>query len=63
MTKENLISILIGIVFFIVFCGIVYGLFLLKRWFNYEFNYESQVIASMCEHLKPEFFNNPELCR
>lgn len=49
----------------IVLCvigGIIYGIFLLKRWFNYEFNYESQVIQSLCEIIKPESLKDPSIC-
>lgn len=49
----------------IVLCvigGIIYGIFLLSRWFNYEFNYESQVIQSLCEIIKPESLKDPSIC-
>lgn len=46
----------------IALCGVIYGGFLVKRWFNYEFGYASQVQGSICEMVKPEYLKNPSEC-
>ena len=47
----------------ILLIAVVYGLFLLKRWFNYEMSYESQVLQSLCEHIKPQSLIDPSICQ
>jgi len=51
-----------GILSRIVVCSIFYGMWQIKRWWNYAFGYESQVQGSICEMVKPEYLKTPEKC-
>ena len=47
----------------IIIGSLVYGGFKIKRWFNYEFGYASQVRESVCDMVKPEYLKRPEDCK
>jgi uncharacterized membrane protein len=36
-----------------------YGVYKIGRWLQYTFGYESQVKASICEMVKPEYLKQP----
>lgn len=33
-----------------------------SRWVNYALSYESQVVGTVCEMVKPEYLKTPEEC-
>jgi len=41
---------------------LAYGGWHLKRWWNYNWGYESQVTQTVCEMVKPEYLVDPSKC-
>lgn len=41
---------------------LLYGAWKLNRWWNYSWGYESQVTATICEMVKPEYLVDPSEC-
>ena len=57
------LSTLIIVVVVVCVIGLGYGMWQLKRWFNYSWGYESQVTSTVCEMVKPEYLKNPSRCK
>ena len=43
----------------IIFVGLMYGGFVLNRWFNFNFGYATHVRAEICKMVKPEYLKEP----
>ena len=42
---------------------VVVGIWQFKRWWNYNWGYESQVTRTVCEMVKPEYLIDPSKCK
>lgn len=51
------------IVGFILICLVGYGMWHLKRWWNYTWGYEAQVTETVCQLVKPEYLIDPGKCK
>lgn len=61
LKDKILLSLIIaGVVIFLFL--LIYGGYLLKRQWNYNFGYETKVKETVCEMVKPEYLNKPEDC-
>jgi len=47
----------------ILVCSVIAGIYFIKRWWNYNLGYESQVTDTICVMVKPEALINPEDCK
>ncbi len=64
MIKQKGYTDAMTVVGILIFVGVLmYGGYQLKRWFNYSFGYQGQVIEEVCNMVKPEYLNDPSLCK
>ena len=52
-----------GFVIGVIIVAISYGGWQLKRWWNYNWGYESQVTQTVCDMVKPEYLKQPNNCK
>ena len=63
MKRQKGNALVIAVVGISLVCALFYGMFQLKRWWNYKWGYQNQVSETICEMVKPEYLINPEDCK